>query len=52
MGYEAHLCTSEDEARKLMSTATKGKWPCLFTKSDTTARRILKNFIWTEKRSI
>lgn len=45
MGYEAHLCSSEDEARKLVSTLPqKGKWPCLFTESDTTGEKDFEEF--------
>lgn len=45
MGYEPYLCESEDEARSKMSTLVKeGKWPCLFTKSDTTGEKDFEEF--------
>ena len=45
MGYEAHLCSSEDEARELVSTLPQeGKWPCLFTESDTTGEKDFEEF--------
>jgi UDP-N-acetylglucosamine 4,6-dehydratase len=48
-GYEAHICTSEDEARELIKTLPgQGKWPCLFTKSDTTGEKDFEEF-YTDK---
>lgn len=45
MGYEAHLCSSEEEARKLIeSLPQEGKWPCLFTRSDTTGEKDFEEF--------
>ena len=45
MGYEAHLCSSEDEARELVDTLPQeGKWPCLFTESDTTGEKDFEEF--------
>lgn len=44
-GYEPHLCSSEDEARELVKTLPQqGKWPCLFTKSDTTGEKDFEEF--------
>ena len=44
-GYEAHLCSSEDEARELVDTLPQeGKWPCLFTESDTTGEKDFEEF--------
>ncbi len=44
-GYEPHLCTSEDEARELAHTLpAQGKWPCLFTESDTTGEKDFEEF--------
>lgn len=44
-GYEPHLCTSEDEARELARTLpAQGKWPCLFTESDTTGEKDFEEF--------
>jgi UDP-N-acetylglucosamine 4,6-dehydratase len=45
MGYEPHLCTSEDETRELVETLPQeGKWPCLFTESDTTGEKDFEEF--------
>ena len=44
-GYKPHLCDSENEARELIKTLPEqGKWPCLFTKSDTTGEKELEEF--------
>ncbi|WP_457746415.1 UDP-N-acetylglucosamine 4,6-dehydratase [Sulfurimonas sp.] len=44
-GYEPHLCASEDEARALVHRLPQeGKWPCLFTKSDTTGEKDFEEF--------
>lgn len=45
MGYEPYLCSSEDEARELAETLPEqGKWPCLFTDSDTTGEKDFEEF--------
>jgi FlaA1/EpsC-like NDP-sugar epimerase len=45
LGYEPHLCDSEDEARKLAETLpAQGKWPCFFTPSDTTGEKDFEEF--------
>jgi len=45
MGYEPHLCQDEDEARALIDTLPEqGKWPCLFTDSDTTGEKDFEEF--------
>ena len=45
MGYEPHLCKDEDEARALVDTLPEqGKWPCLFTDSDTTGEKDFEEF--------
>ena len=45
MGYETYECSSEDEARELVNTLPeKGKWPCLFTESDTTGEKDFEEF--------
>lgn len=45
LGYEPHLCESEDEARDLAKTLpAQGKWPCLFTSSDTTGEKDFEEF--------
>tara|TARA_B110000116_G_C16354404_1_gene366886 strand:- start:15 stop:569 length:555 start_codon:yes stop_codon:yes gene_type:complete len=44
-GYEPHLCKDEDEARELIKTLPQqGKWPCLFTGSDTTGEKDFEEF--------
>ncbi|EGR0110474.1 UDP-N-acetylglucosamine 4,6-dehydratase [Vibrio vulnificus] len=48
-GYESHLCANEDEARELAKTLpAQGKWPCLFTESDTTGEKDFEEF-FTDK---
>jgi FlaA1/EpsC-like NDP-sugar epimerase len=52
LGYEPYLCTSEDEARALAETLpTQGKWPCLFTDSDTTGEKDFEEF-FTENETL
>lgn len=49
LGYEPHLCESEEEARELMKTLPdQKKWPCLFMKSDTTGEKDFEEF-FTDK---
>lgn len=44
-GLEPHLCETEDEAREFAKTLPNGnKWPCLFTKSDTTGEKDFEEF--------
>ena len=44
-GYESILCDDEDEARELAKTLPEqGKWPCLFTSSDTTGEKDFEEF--------
>ncbi|MEE2023022.1 UDP-N-acetylglucosamine 4,6-dehydratase [Alkalimonas mucilaginosa] len=51
-GYEPHLCSSEDEARELAKTLPEqGKWPCLFTSSDTTGEKDFEEF-FTENEEL
>ncbi|MDH6632068.1 UDP-N-acetylglucosamine 4,6-dehydratase [Lelliottia nimipressuralis] len=51
-GYEPHLCESEDEARELAKTLpAQGKWPCLFTSSDTTGEKDFEEF-FTDKETL
>ena len=48
-GFEPYLCETEDEARELIKTLPgQGKWPCLFTKSDTTGEKDFEEF-YTDK---
>lgn len=45
IGYEPHLCNTEEEARGLaLSLPQQGKWPCLFTDSDTTGEKDFEEF--------
>jgi FlaA1/EpsC-like NDP-sugar epimerase len=45
LGYEPYLCESEDEAKELAKTLpSEGKWPCLFTASDTTGEKDFEEF--------
>jgi FlaA1/EpsC-like NDP-sugar epimerase len=49
LGYEPYLCQSEEEARELAKTLPdQGKWPCLFTQSDTTGEKDFEEF-FTDK---
>jgi FlaA1/EpsC-like NDP-sugar epimerase len=51
-GYEPYLCNTEDEARELIKTLPEqGKWPCLFTKSDTTGEKDFEEF-YTDKEEL
>lgn len=44
-GYEPYLCSTENEARELIKTLPEqGKWPCLFTQSDTTGEKDFEEF--------
>ncbi|WP_338410979.1 UDP-N-acetylglucosamine 4,6-dehydratase [Pseudoalteromonas nigrifaciens] len=44
-GFEPVLCKTEDEARALVKTLpAQGKWPCLFTESDTTGEKDFEEF--------
>ena len=45
LGYEPYLCSDENEARELSKKfPAKGKWPCLFTLSDTTGEKDFEEF--------
>ncbi|MEJ5055172.1 UDP-N-acetylglucosamine 4,6-dehydratase [Sphingobacterium sp. MYb382] len=49
IGYEVFLCKDEEEARLLVDTLPQeGKWPCLFTASDTTGEKDFEEF-YTDK---
>jgi FlaA1/EpsC-like NDP-sugar epimerase len=51
-GYEAYVCETEDEARELIkSLPEQGKWPCLFTMSDTTGEKDFEEF-YTDKETL
>ena len=44
-GFEPVLCKTEEEARELVKTLpAQGKWPCLFTESDTTGEKDFEEF--------
>tara|TARA_Y100000996_G_scaffold415496_1_gene410597 strand:- start:6491 stop:7687 length:1197 start_codon:yes stop_codon:yes gene_type:complete len=52
IGYEAYICNSEEEARELIKSLPKeNKWPCIFTKSDTTGEKQFEEF-YTSKENI
>ncbi|WP_274887522.1 UDP-N-acetylglucosamine 4,6-dehydratase [Vibrio harveyi] len=52
LGYEPHLCETEEEARQLAHTLPEqGKWPCLFTASDTTGEKDFEEF-FTDKEEL
>ena len=52
LGYEPYLCQTEYEARKLVKTLPiQGKWPCLFTPSDTTGEKDFEEF-FTESETL
>lgn len=43
--YQVELCTTEVEAREKIKTLPGiGKWPCLFSKSDTTGEKYIEEF--------
>ncbi|MEM5563978.1 UDP-N-acetylglucosamine 4,6-dehydratase [Psychroserpens sp. AS72] len=45
LGYEPYLCDTEEEARTDIETHIANKrWPCLFTKSDTTGEKDFEEF--------
>ena len=51
-GYEPYLCKTEEEARSLADTLPEqGKWPCLFTDSDTTGEKDFEEF-FTESETL
>ncbi|CAK4070499.1 UDP-N-acetylglucosamine 4,6-dehydratase [Vibrio sp. 16] len=52
LGFEPHLCDTEEEARQLAHTLPEqGKWPCLFTASDTTGEKDFEEF-FTDKEEL
>ncbi|MEZ8389275.1 UDP-N-acetylglucosamine 4,6-dehydratase [Vibrio splendidus] len=52
LGYEPYLCETEEEARQLAHTLPEqGKWPCLFTASDTTGEKDFEEF-FTDKEEL
>lgn len=52
LGYEPHICSNENEARALAKEIPhKGKWPCLFSPSNTTGEKDFEEF-FTEEESL
>jgi FlaA1/EpsC-like NDP-sugar epimerase len=52
LGYKPYLCETEEEARQLAHTLPEqGKWPCLFTASDTTGEKDFEEF-FTDKEEL
>lgn len=50
-GYEPVECETEDEARELVKSLPKeGKWPCLFTASDTTGEKDFEEFFTANEK--
>lgn len=50
IGYEPYFCETEDEAReKVDGLCKQGKWPCLFTSSDTTGEKDFEEFFTDEE---
>lgn len=44
-GYDPYLCDNEDTARRLVQSLSKeGKWPCLFSESNTTGEKDFEEF--------
>lgn len=51
LGYTPYLCENEEEARILASTLPdEGRWPCLFTASDTTGEKDFEEFFTDGER--
>ncbi len=51
LGYEPYICVNEEEARTLVKTLPqKKKWPCLFTKSDTTGEKEFEEFFTADEK--
>jgi FlaA1/EpsC-like NDP-sugar epimerase len=52
LNYEPVLCDSEEQARELsFILPNEGKWPCLFTQSDTTGEKDFEEF-FTDKETL
>lgn len=48
--YEPYLCANEEESRHLIKTLPKkGKWPCLFSASNTTGEKFFEEFYTSEE---
>ena len=49
-GFEPYLCANEEEARALInSLPQQGKWPCLFTPSNTTGEKDFEEFFTSDE---
>ena len=49
-GFEPYLCENEDEARELIEKLPQqGKWPCLFTPSNTTGEKDFEEFFTSDE---
>lgn len=49
-GFEPYLCENEDEARDLIEKLPQqGKWPCLFTPSNTTGEKDFEEFFTSDE---
>lgn len=49
-GYSPYICETEQEARdKVKTLPSKGQWPCLFSKSDTTGEKSFEEFYTTSE---
>lgn len=49
-GFEPVFCSDEDQARELAKTLPEqGKWPCLFTGSDTTGEKDFEEFFTNQE---
>jgi len=49
-GFEPYLCTTEQQARELMATLPEqGRWPCLFSGSDTTGEKDFEEFFTAQE---
>jgi len=48
-GLEPLICETEEEARSLAKISNNGKWPCLFTKSNTTGEKDFEEFFTTNE---
>lgn len=50
-GFQPYLVGSEDEAREKVETLVEeGKWPCLFSKSNTTGEKDFEEFFTSSER--
>jgi hypothetical protein len=51
MGFKAHICSSENEARELSAELiSKNMWPCYFFDSDTTGEKDVEVFFTSDEK--